>query len=594
MLKLIIDLLSLFSKKEKIEILGLFFMIVLGSCLEGLGIGAISPFIVLLSRPEAINSNQYLQWLYQYLSPQSLQQFMIWGIIMMIALYVVKNIYLVFLSWVTNRYIFSKYINFSNRLFKNYLCKPYIYHLRYNSAQLLRNLENIMTIVQGIMLNFLIVFTESTVVVIIFFILIAVDPVTTLGVACTLIILMALFYAFVRHKLKIYGEILQVSLAKIYQHINQGLGGIKETKILGKESYFADQHLKCVKDRIKTLNYKQVVSQFPRYYIETAMITIIMLLTLFLIKNGKDLSNILVTLTLLGLAAMRLMPSLSRIGSIMTEIRTYMPAFRETYDDLRSSTNVAEVETGKPFQFNRDIVLENVTYFYPDSSAPALDNISLSIKAKSTVGFVGHSGSGKTTLIDVLMGLLKPEKGLIKIDGTDINENLYGWRSNIGYVPQQIYLTDDTILKNVAFGLDESEIDEVEVWKALELAQLKDFVKNLPDGLGTVLGENGVRCSGGQRQRIGIARALYHKPTILVMDEATAALDNETEKAFVEAIGHLKGDRTIILIAHRISTVKNSDVIFLLNKGKLVSSGSFDDLIKNTDEFRKIAGHTTV
>ena len=312
-----------------------------------------------------------------------------------------------------------------------------------------------------------------------------------------------------------------------------------------------------------------------------------------LLFSGKDLSSILVTFSLFAVAAIRIIPGVNRLTWAVTQLRFGMPSLEEIYSHIKLSEeyaiDMAEKKSVEKIIFKRQIELRDVTYLYKNSSTPSLDSVSFAISKRSCVGLVGSSGAGKTTLSDVLIGLLHPSQGEVLVDGKNIQRGLFSWQSQIGHVPQSIYLADDTVRGNVAFGVYLDCVEEKKIWGALELAQLDEFVRSLPNGLDTMVGENGVLLSGGQRQRIGIARALYHEPQVLVLDEATASLDNETERAFMQAIENLSGKKTVLLVAHRLTTVKRCDTILILDHGRLLDSGTYESLLEKSPEFRKMA-----
>jgi len=435
--------------------------------------------------------------------------------------------------------------------------------------------------------------TEIIVVLMLMAFLLWTETLSSLVVIVSLSIALSIFYLVIRRKLAILGEKYNFYNGQIIQQVNQGLGSIKETKILGREHFFDKIYSQNVKEISNIYHFQQVIGLLPRNYIETITITIILSIMIYLLSVGAEASSILVQVTIFAIAAIRLMPSLSRISAVFAVIKFYIPSLEEAYSDFimceKHTFSNVEAKDGEKFSFNNLISIKGISFIYENAKSEALKNISLDIEKKNSVAFVGPSGSGKTTTVDILLGLLKPNTGGVYIDGCDIEEGLRAWQSHIGYIPQQIYILDDIIKRNVAFGVLDKDIDEDKVWNALRVAQLEDFVKSLPDGLNAKVGEHGARVSGGQRQRIGIARALYHDPEVLVMDEATAALDNETEKAFMESIDSLSGKKTIVLIAHRLSTVQNCDKIFYLSKGKLVASGTYPELMEKSPEFKKMA-----
>ncbi|MEH7495310.1 ABC transporter ATP-binding protein, partial [Neobacillus niacini] len=365
---------------------------------------------------------------------------------------------------------------------------------------------------------------------------------------------------------------------------NQGLGASKEIKVSGKERYFVDSYGSHSKTMAKNTIYKNMLDQVPRLFIETLLVSVVLITMIIIVFQGTDTSKLVSTMSLFAMAAFRLMPSITRIVATLSTIRFSQPALSVVYKDLVEEnggktliyeeneivTKPAKVNNGDR-TFLHSINLENVYFRYPNQKDYSIKNVSLTIPIGSSVAFVGSSGAGKTTIVDIILGLLEPEKGKLFVDNKDLNQLLPIWQNKIGYIPQSIYLSDETIRKNVAFGIDDEDIDESAIQRAIQAAQLKGFVDSLPEGLNTVVGERGVRLSGGQRQRIGIARALYHNPEIIFLDEATSALDNETEKEIMKAIDGLKGEKTLIIIAHRLSTIENCDIVFKVDKGKLIS-----------------------
>jgi ATP-binding cassette subfamily C protein len=456
-----------------------------------------------------------------------------------------------------------------------------------------RNLELVDSVMNNSVLQLFYIMTEMVLVVGLFLVLLWRSPVLTLGAACFLGSIFFLFVYFTKDRLRRWGEISNRHRVIMYQQMNQGMGSIKEVKIFGKEDFFADRfdiHSRQFSwQEIKA----EIISRMTKPLIESLIVGLVMLLVVLYFWVGKPSENIFLTLSLFVVVSIRLMPSMNRISSGWAMIRNTSAYFDEIYDDLVASERVAGVSRkmtrGGPIAFQQDIRLEEISFNYEDSAKPALDRINLTIPRNATVGFVGPSGAGKTTVIDIITGILSPAQGRVLVDGVDIHSGLRGWQDQIGYIPQAIYLCNDTIRQNVAFGIEPQDQDEKKVWQALRLAQLEEFVSGLPEGLETEIGERGVRLSGGQRQRIGIARALYNAPQVLVMDEATAALDNETERDFMESLAKLSGSRTILIIAHRLTTVRACDIIFFLKDGRLVDSGTYDDLLSKCAEFRNMA-----
>jgi ABC-type multidrug transport system fused ATPase/permease subunit len=378
----------------------------------------------------------------------------------------------------------------------------------------------------------------------------------------------------------------------MFQQVNQSLGAIKEVKTLGRENFFS----KAFSGHLLKYSYAQqtatLFAQSGRFFAEPMAIGLILGIMIFYLNTGKTTSSILITFSLFAVAAMRVLPSINRLNWGFTVIRFGIPSLDEVFSHLKKCEKFIIEDLARKaidrISFDNQIEFRNVSYKYRNSENHSLESFSLVITKKSKVALVGASGAGKSTAINLILGLLKPSSGDVLVDGKNIHESLFSWQQQIGYVPQSIYVLDDTIQNNVAFGVEKEFLDEEKVWAALQLAQLDSFVKGLPGGLDTMIGENGVRFSGGQRQRIGIARALYHEPKVLIMDEATAALDNKTEYSLINSIENLNEKCTVIWVAHRLSTVKNCDVIFFLNHGRMVASGSYDFLLSENTEFAQM------
>ncbi|MEW9501067.1 ABC transporter ATP-binding protein [Jeotgalibacillus marinus] len=573
--------LMLFNKKEKKKLAYLFIMMIFAALLETAGIGLIVPLVGLLMTPESINEQAFLSAIYKGLDFQSTTAFIVFAVMALLAVFIIKNVYLFIFSYAQLRLILNQQVKLSRNLFKSYLTKPYTFHLQRNTANLLRNINSeVPKVLQGIVMASFQLLTEVLVILCILLLLLYTAPLATLTASILLGCSVSIFFLIFRKKISTLGKEQQKVNGGMIKWVNQGLGASKEVKVSGKESFFINAYAKKSQVMASNSRYMGMLQQVPRLFIETLLVSTVLLTMLITVFQGKNTTELVATMALFSMAAFRLMPSITRVVALITTIRYSQPALNVIYEDLYRmeesmiTRNLGQ-EQGAAFNndgkkvFNQSIDLNHVSFRYPNQEEMTIKDVSLTIPIGQSVAFIGESGAGKTTLVDIILGLLHPENGEILIDGDSLNDKKTLWQQKIGYIPQFIFLSDDTIRRNVGFGLEEHQIDDKAIWAALERAQLKEFVKSLPDQLDTSVGERGVRLSGGQRQRIGIARALYHKPEILFMDEATSALDNETEKEIMKAIDGLKGEKTLIIIAHRLSTIENCDIVFKMNNGEL-------------------------
>lgn len=573
-------LLMLFNKKEKRKLLILFFMMIIAAIFETAGIGLIVPFVGIVTNPEMIQEQAILSYLYDMFNFQSATAFIIFSVVMLLTVFVLKNLYLLLFNYAQFRVILNQQVKLSKDLFKEYLTKPYTFHLQRNSAELLRNVNGeVSRVFQGIIMSGFQLFTELLVILCILILLLVTSPVATITASILLGGSVILFFTFLRKKISSLGEEQQQVSGTMIKWVNQGLGASKEVKVSGKESFFINSYTAQSQIKANNSRYMKMLELVPRLFIETLLVSIVLITMLIIVFQGTSAAHLVSTMALFAMAAFRLMPSITRVVSLITTIRYSQPALSVVYEDLfmdkEEHQNVPDnvtpviINKGKK-TFTDSIRLNEVSFHYPKQKESAIKDISLTIPIGQSVAFIGESGAGKTTLVDIILGLFRPQSGDVLIDGKDLHEKKSLWQQKIGYIPQSIFLSDDSIRGNVAFGIEDGQINDEEVWRALNQAQLKGFVEGLPDKLETAVGERGVRISGGQRQRIGIARALYHNPEILFMDEATSALDNETEKEIMKAIDGLKGDKTLIIIAHRLSTIENCDIVFKISDGRLV------------------------
>ncbi|NQV57939.1 MAG: ABC transporter ATP-binding protein [Rhodospirillales bacterium] len=596
MIKQIHQLFSLFDRRAKFKMGGLFVMMIGTALLELIGIGLFLPILQLLVSPDKIMSMPVIGEFYRtYGQSKPLEFAVIFGAVI-IVFFAVKNIALLGFQFLQGRFIFNEEAEFCTRLFGAYLSRPYPFHLLRNSAKLMHNVTiATANVFQAGLLPFLNLIMESCVSLGVLTAITIVSPVEAIVASFALGLTLTIYYFTLRKHIERIGGRIHYHGAYVNLWVSQGLGAIKETKILAREKYFADAFAYHRKKQARYKNFANVVTYSPRPIIEIVAVAVLILVMVMLLRSSKDLTDVLPKIGIFGIAAFRLLPSLNRIASSLASIKVGAAAISEIYYDFlesKPSPLSAIVGDDKLSTENFAIEFQHVDYEYPGGDASVLNDISLSIQSGESTALVGLSGAGKTTLVDVLLGLLLPSGGRLLVNGSDVNNNIRAWQKNLGYVPQHIYLFDDTIRNNVALGLVDRDIDEDQVKRALKMAALGDFVESLPKGADTVLGENGVRLSGGQRQRIGIARALYNNPSILVLDEATSALDTETENIIMESINMLRGQKTLIIIAHRLSTVRNCDRLVLLNEGRLEATGTFNELLETSPLFRRLAAYT--
>jgi len=577
-------LLMLFNKREKKKLFILFFMMVVAAVFETIGIGLIIPFVGIVTDPDIIQDQAILSYTYELLNFQSTSMFIMFSVVTLLTIFILKNVYILLFYYAQYRVILNQQVKLSRILFKEYLIKPYTFHLQRNTADLLRNVnEEVPKVFQGIIMSGFQLFTEALVITCILVLLLVTAPIATIFATVLLGGSVFIFFKLFRNKVSLLGEEQQKVSGTMIKWVNQGLGASKEVKVSGKEKFFINAYTRQSQIKANNSRYMKMLDQVPRLFIETLLISIVLITMLIIILQGTNTTQMVSTMALFAMAAFRLMPSITRVVAMITTIRFSRPALSVVYEDLfvnkeksSNSNHILNLESaminkGKKV-FRDSIRLDKVSFRYPNQQQYSVKDVTLTIPVGKSVAFIGESGAGKTTLVDIILGLLPPERGRILVDGKNLYDHKSLWQQRIGYIPQFIFLSDDTIRGNVAFGIDPAQIDDEAVWSALEQAQLKEFVETLPDKLETSVGERGVRLSGGQRQRIGIARALYHNPEILFMDEATSALDNETEKEIMKAIDGLKGDKTLIIIAHRLSTIENCDIVYKIKNGTLLAT----------------------
>lgn len=598
-MKIVKKIFSLLTPKEKIYLYIMFIAVLIMAGLQVVSVASVMPFLSVASDPASVHENFYLSWAFTTFGFTNTNTFLIaLGMAALTAL-VVSNTFIVGTTWALQRYTWGRNHALSHRLLRSYLYRPYEYFLTHNSAELGKNiLEEVKEVVAQMLIPGLRGIAHGIVAVFIIGFLLFVDPVVAAMVTGVLGTAYTGIYLLVKGRLDVYGEKRVETNTKRYQFVNEAFGGIKEVKLRGKEDEFLDQYRHPSERYSRYQARYRVIRRAPRYILEALAFGGIILIAVYLITIQGDIRQVIPMLGLYAFAGFRLMPALQRAFKGVASARFNLTALEKLREGLQEGPASPVSTEGdhnrnmeEPLGMNNRLVLDNVHYTYPGAKEPAIKGLSIEIPARSTMGFVGKTGSGKTTTVDLILGLLRPQEGVISVDGIPLqNESVHRWQRDIGYVPQHIYLADDSVARNIAFGVPEGEIDMESVRDAARRAHIYNYVVDgLPDQWNTAVGERGVKLSGGQRQRIGIARALYHDPSVLVFDEATSALDQTTEASVMEAIFGLEGDHTMIMIAHRLSTVKRADNIVMLEQGRKVGEGTYDELVREHTKFQSMA-----
>ncbi|MGE4384251.1 MAG: ABC transporter ATP-binding protein [Endomicrobiaceae bacterium] len=575
MIKTIIDILkkinSIYDSRQKVKFCFLFFAILLSGCLELLGISLVLPFINVVMNPSSITSSAFLNNIYAFLNMESANQFLILLALFLIFVYILKNMYMMTVYYFQYKILFNSQKKMSLQLIKFYLNHPYSYHLNINTSELVRTITQDTLNCSSFLTNLFFLLTELIVLVLVVCFLFFVNKLMTIALIVLFIIAFFGLFRKLKNKLKSVSLDNQKYHGQMIKWIQQSLGAIKDIKTLGKEQLFIRKYYENLIKFSSAQKYFNFLQQIPRLFIETVVVSIVLLMIILLLSRGMNALTIITQIAVFAMASFRLMPSMNRMHVALSAMIYYKPSLDIIYKDLKKTVNseVFKEEENKEINLKYGISVQNVSYKYPNTEKMILNRISLDIKYGQSVAFIGQTGAGKTTIVDLILGLLLPTEGKIMVGDVEIHKNRKNWSAKIGYVPQYIFLVDDSIRNNINFYNNSAVIDDERTWKAAEQAQLKDFIESLPQGLDTIVGERGIRLSGGQRQRIGIARALYNKPELLVLDEATSSLDNETEKAVIGAIDNLYGKITMIVVAHRLTTIEKCDVIYKLNNGEI-------------------------
>ncbi len=599
-MKTIIKLISLFSPQERKRLIPLTIAILIMSGLEVIGISSLGPFMAVVADPSVIQSNAVLSMAYDVGGFGSDRSFLIaLGTAVFVIVLIATGFKLVTL-YALYRFVGNRRYTLSLRLFRQYLYQPYAYFLDHNTSELSKNLlAEVDQVINAVLRPFMEAFAKGTVAVAILIFLVATNVYVALAAAIFFGLMYVGIYGFVRPRITRYGAELREANRLRFKATGEAFGAIKDVKILGKEPAFAYAYGAGAKRFARTQAAQQIFSQLPAHAVQSMAIGFAIALVVIMLATADTLVSILPLLAIYAFAVQRMMPNLQAVFQGVAQIRYMGHTVDALHSDMTSTPPAPDVSDfdlmnadPEVYPFRETIQLSDINFSYPTSKTPVLHELSLDIPKNTTVGFVGTTGCGKTTLVDIIMGLLEPTHGSVLVDGETVGSSvsLGPWQRNFGYVPQQIYLSDDTISANIAFGIPEKLRNTEATEHAARVANLHEFINDeLPEGYDTVVGERGIRLSGGQRQRVGIARALYHDPDILVMDEATSALDSVTEEAVMDAIHNLMHTKTIILIAHRITTVSECDVICLMERGRIVAQGSYDELLESSERFRAMA-----
>lgn len=563
------------DRRQKTNLSVLLVIILIGAFVELLGVSAIMPLIDVAMEPGTIGEKWYFVLISKNTGITDANQMIVLLAFVLIAIYILKNIYVTMMYSLQYRFIFNNQQRLSVRMMKSYMQQDYLFHVSRNVAEFQRNIVNDVNGFYTVTLNALQFLAEFSVSVVLVAFLLVQDWVSTLAVASLLFLFMGFFTIFFRKVLVRIGEESRLANVSVTKWLLQAFSGVKEIKVANKERFFIANYDRSYRDCARIQRQQSMLTYLPKPVMETVCICSLMIAMIIKIVVVKsDITSFVTTLSVFAVAAFRMLPSFNKITGYISGMMFNKPSIDAVYNDLREieqlmARRTADHEDTVKVKLGTAIRLDRVSFRYPKAEKWILKNASLEISKNTSVALIGASGAGKTTAADLILGILEPQEGAVMIDGTDIRRCMTSWHEDVGYIPQTIYLMDDSIRANIAFGIPEAEIDDDAVEKALQEAQLDRFVHTLPEGAGTVIGDRGVKLSGGQRQRIGIARALYNDPEVLILDEATSALDNDTEAAIMESINRLHGKKTLVIIAHRLQTIEKCDMVFRVESGKI-------------------------
>ena len=570
----------LLNHRQKLKMVQILIMMVIGAALETCSIALVIPAIQVIIDPSCVEGDGIVARAYRLTGLENPTSFMILILGMIILGFVLKNIFLYFQNVVQLRFVYTNQFETSQRMMINFMKRPYEYYLNADTSVIQRMITSDVNNMYGLILACLQLVSEVIIFVFLTVTLTSQAPQMILTIAALLVVVLLIIKWVLKPIMRRAGEENQDYYSGLYKWIEESVMGIKEIKIANKENYFITEYGKCGKGYVSAVQRYNIFNATPRLLIETVCMAGLILYLILMILSGADVTAMVPQIGAFSVAAMRLLPSANRINNYLTSISYFEPFFMGVSDNLQDEIhdkNVVYDESAyrvkkdvEKLPVKKEIVLEDIVYHYPNSDVRIFDHARMEVPVGKSVGIVGTSGAGKTTIVDIMLGLLQISEGSILADGVEVRDHYESWLKNIGYIPQNIFMVDSTIRKNVAFGCADEEIDDEKVWEALKKASLDEFVRGLPQGLDTGIGERGIRISGGQRQRIGIARALYEDPEVLVLDEATSALDNDTEAAIMESINSLHGHKTLVIIAHRLQTIEKCDIVYRVENGQIV------------------------
>ena len=576
MIQIIKKLRVLLDKKQKRTMVGLIILMVISAFLQTAGVGMLVEVMQIVIDPEAVQHSRVAEACYEIMGVESYRTFSIIVMVLLILVFVVKNLFTYVQQKLTLSFVYTNQFRTSERMMRNYLRRGYEFYPNADTAVVQRSITSDVNNMYALILALLQLLSDSVVSLFVISYCFISSGTMTILMAVVLLLLMWLIKRVLKPIMYKAGKDNQDYYSSLFKWISQTVQGIKEVKISGKEQYFVSEYRKCGKGYVDAVQRYSLYNQVPKLLIETACVATMVGYMIFLVATGVPTENMLTVFGTLAAAALVLLPCVNRINNQINSIAYFEPFFMGVSDNLQDEINGQNIDMSfatdedEKLDVKESIEMKDITYAYRNTERLIFDHADLKIPVGASVGIVGTSGAGKSTVVDILLGLLEPSTGHIYADSVDVKEpgNYRKWLKNIGYIPQMIFMLDDTIRKNVAFGVPEDKIDEDRLWEVLKEAQLDEFIKTLPEGLETGIGERGIRLSGGQRQRIGIARALYNDPEVLILDEATSALDNDTEAAIMESINRLHGRKTLIIIAHRLQTIEKCDIVYRVEDGR--------------------------